>query len=234
QLLISDDSPTTPEWSSSFIHSENAAKKTEFFQWEKPRSIEITVELPNQAQLGEDVPLFFAMNDYGDASTPTLTLITSAEKVIPISLERDPVRSGWRATIKTIELPLGLTYLRIENGAGAEKLDYRTHFILQRATGINDVNLPHSLVLQQNYPNPFNAQTTMRIRLSAEEYLLLEIYDLKGRLVRTLVDGAYDAGEYVLTWDGRDWFGRQMSSGIYYCQLKSSSSSQVKKMVLLR
>ncbi|RPH93026.1 MAG: DUF3160 domain-containing protein, partial [Calditrichaeota bacterium] len=118
QMLITGNAPTAPEWSRSFIHSASPAKKTEFFQWEKPRSIEITVDVPNQVQLGEDVPVYFAMNDDADVSTPTLTLITSAEKVIPISVERDPVRSGWRATIKTIELPLGLTYLRFENGAG--------------------------------------------------------------------------------------------------------------------
>jgi len=95
----------------------------------------------------------------------------------------------------------------------------------------NDVSVTE---LSQNRPNPFGASTLIQYRLAEEGPARLTIYDVTGRAVRTLVNGAASAGSYRVHWDGLDESGRVMPAGIYFCKLKTASASSLKKMVLFR
>ncbi len=105
--------------------------------------------------------------------------------------------------------------------------------VVQTATTISD-GLLHKNWLGLNSPNPFNPETTIRFSLSEEGEIFFEIYDIAGRLVRTLLDGSLPSGEHEVTWDGTNDNGDQVSSGIYLSRLRSGSFDQTKRLVLLR
>ena len=90
--------------------------------------------------------------------------------------------------------------------------------------------------LEQNYPNPFNPETTIRYSLNnaRAENTRLIVYNSLGQIVRTLVDAKQPAGEYQVTWDGKNNSGQQVASGIYYYQLTSGEMQSVQKMILIR
>jgi uncharacterized repeat protein (TIGR01451 family) len=83
-------------------------------------------------------------------------------------------------------------------------------------------------------PNPFNPSTVLRFNLPVGGMTRLEIYDLKGRLINTLVDGALEAGSHNITWRGVDDDGRRLASGTYLARLRSGDLERTVKMVLAR
>ncbi|MDH4223070.1 MAG: T9SS type A sorting domain-containing protein, partial [candidate division Zixibacteria bacterium] len=99
--------------------------------------------------------------------------------------------------------------------------------------------LPERFTLKQNYPNPFNPSTTIQYRVRGLEFggflhTTLSVYNILGQKVRTLVDEERLPGEYKVIWDGRDERGNEVSSGIYFYQLKTKDHTETKKMVLLK
>ncbi len=89
-------------------------------------------------------------------------------------------------------------------------------------------------LLAQNRPNPFNPVTSIGFILPAKDHVSLAVYDIRGRLVKTLADTQFPAGEWALTWEGDDDAGRAVSSGIYLYRMKTSSATFSKKMILTR
>jgi flagellar hook assembly protein FlgD len=96
--------------------------------------------------------------------------------------------------------------------------------------------VPTAYALAQNAPNPFNPETTLRYVLPEVADVRLVIYDLRGRRVRTLVQGYQEPGGYAVVWDGRDGAGREVASGIYCYRLEAVDRGfvQTKRMVLIR
>ena len=94
--------------------------------------------------------------------------------------------------------------------------------------------IPEGYALSQNYPNPFNASTTFSYNLPASGPVTLKVYNVRGQLIRSLVDGIQPAGQHAARWDGCDCEGHPVASGIYICCLKANDWSQSKRMVLLR
>ncbi len=95
-------------------------------------------------------------------------------------------------------------------------------------------NGPAGFRLFQNWSNPFNASTRIRFELSDPGPVFLEIFNASGQRVRRLTHGRYPAGEHVLSWDGRDDAGRQVTSGMYLCRLDYDGQRQAIKMMLIR
>jgi hypothetical protein len=92
-----------------------------------------------------------------------------------------------------------------------------------------DAALPTTTGLHQNYPNPFNAETNISFSLAEAGDVSLNVYDLSGRLVTTLVDGQMEAGEHVVSWDASS-----VSSGVYFLRLATADFSATKTMNLLK
>jgi len=88
--------------------------------------------------------------------------------------------------------------------------------------------------LYQNYPNPFNPQTTIAFTLPEAQHVVLKIYDVRGALVRTLVQQDYSAGYHSVIWDGKNDNGHMASSGSYIYKLETENRTAVKKMVYLK
>ena len=93
---------------------------------------------------------------------------------------------------------------------------------------------PYQFELYQNTPNPFNPSTTIRYTLPEASQVRLTIHNLLGQEVRVLVDGAKGAGTYNARWDGRDAFGREVSTGLYLYRLEAGAKIAVNKMVLAK
>jgi len=101
-------------------------------------------------------------------------------------------------------------------------------------TGDDMPTAPAAFALHQNVPNPFNPTTMIRFDLPARSYVRLAVYNVKGQLVRVLLDGEIDAGCREIRWNGRDSMGRSVASGIYFYRLDTTAFSESRKMILLR
>jgi len=88
--------------------------------------------------------------------------------------------------------------------------------------------------LQQNYPNPFNPTTTINFTITNNENVKLSIFNIKGQLVKTLIDTKYKAGEHRVVWNGLDTNNYPVTSGLYFYKLETDSYSAIKKMVMLK
>ena len=94
---------------------------------------------------------------------------------------------------------------------------------------------PEQYALGNNYPNPFNPATTIKYALPEAGFVKLEVYNVVGQMVRTLVADQQNPGRYVVQWDASDDSGRSLSSGIYFYRLQAGGEFlEVKKMLLLK
>jgi hypothetical protein len=97
------------------------------------------------------------------------------------------------------------------------------------------VSLPRSFTLNQNYPNPFNPSTSISYQLAEKAQVSIKIHNIRGQMVKKLVDGVKEAGEYSVQWDGRDEIGMKVSSGIYLYVLETDKGfKSTRKMVVLK
>jgi len=119
------------------------------------------------------------------------------------------------------------------------------YFAVGKFAAITSVNqedlLPHEFSLSQNYPNPFNPSTTIQYALPQESRVTVKIYSILGQEVRTLVDETQGASYKKVQWNGRDNYGTQVSSGVYFFRInamptdgKAKTFTQVKKMLLMK
>lgn len=113
-----------------------------------------------------------------------------------------------------------------------------TLFAVQYPTDINDGDsqgsLPYRFELSQNYPNPFNPVTTIEYSLPERSHVKIEIYNVVGQRVRTLVDRENVAGSYTVTWDGTTSVGVPVATGVYLYRFQAGDHFETKKMLLLK
>lgn len=102
------------------------------------------------------------------------------------------------------------------------------------ASEYREPSMPVAFKLSQNYPNPFNPMTEIMFDLPVGCHVRLDIYDVLGKRVATLVDRYHEPGRTTVSWDGMNESGEPVSSGIYFCRLAAGSFVQIKKMSLLR
>lgn len=103
--------------------------------------------------------------------------------------------------------------------------------VVSKVEEIEEIN---SYELYQNYPNPFNATTTIRFQLPSQSYTLLEVYNILGEKIVTLVNEELAKGSYNIRWNGKNNYGKSVASGIYIYRLITTNYVMSKKMVLLK
>ena len=98
-------------------------------------------------------------------------------------------------------------------------------------TGIENppASLPKEYTLSQNYPNPFNPTTNIKFTLPKDDHVTLKVYDMLGKVVKTVVDAPLKAGEHEVLFDGYN-----VSSGVYFYTIKTNDFQQTKKMILVK
>ena len=122
----------------------------------------------------------------------------------------------------------------LNRGAVARaQTDASGHFALSLASQGRD-GLPQGFALGQNYPNPFNPSTIIPYQLATAAHVRLDVFNVLGQRVATLVDGEHLTGFHSVHWDATDRFGRSVASGVYlYRLLVDGSVQQTKRMVLV-
>jgi len=109
----------------------------------------------------------------------------------------------------------------------------RTILSVTSTNNLEDQLNPQLFQLYQNYPNPFNSQTVIKFDLFETTNLKLNIYDINGKLIKSLIDNEIrDAGDYQITWDGTNSQSQILSSGIYFYKLIVGDFSKTKAMIL--
>ncbi|MEK7729302.1 MAG: FlgD immunoglobulin-like domain containing protein [candidate division KSB1 bacterium] len=154
--------------------------------------------------------------------------------------------SGWRlATFRVADFltPTAQMKVRFVNSENADAAAPRPaycmidDFILVAQTAVaveerNEARQPEWR-LAQNYPNPFNPSTTVSFSLAKPARVSLRIYDVQGRLVRTLVEEHREPGAYSQVWEGRDDAGALVASGLYLLRLQANEFVEIRKLALL-
>ncbi|HPM02413.1 MAG TPA: GLUG motif-containing protein, partial [Candidatus Cloacimonadota bacterium] len=90
------------------------------------------------------------------------------------------------------------------------------------------------IVLHSAYPNPFNPSTTISFDLASTSDVKIDIYNIKGQLVRHLVNKMYDKGFYSVVWDGSDTNGHSCGTGVYFYKMTAGHTQQIKKMMMMK
>ncbi|MEO6694314.1 MAG: PQQ-dependent sugar dehydrogenase [Ignavibacteria bacterium] len=118
---------------------------------------------------------------------------------------------------------------------GANSIIYRFNKSDLVAVNGNGSNVPEGFTLEQNYPNPFNPSTSIKYSIPELSKVKLSIFDVTGKTINTLVNTAQLAGEYNISWNGKDGFGNSVPSGAYFYSLTSDKGfSETKRMVLVK
>jgi hypothetical protein len=103
-----------------------------------------------------------------------------------------------------------------------------------RSTTVKLTLPPKPVTLYQNFPNPFNPSTTISFFIPDRMSVTLDIFDVKGSRVKTLINEIKPAGRYKAQWNGRNTHGNSVSSGVYYYRLATGKKVITKKLVLMR
>ncbi|HPS38159.1 MAG TPA: chitobiase/beta-hexosaminidase C-terminal domain-containing protein [Candidatus Cloacimonadota bacterium] len=98
----------------------------------------------------------------------------------------------------------------------------------------DDVIVPVTSQLTGNYPNPFNPETTISYTVKETSPVTIGVYNLKGQLVKTLINETKASGNHTVVWNGTDENGRAVSSGMYYYKMYAGKYSSTKKMILMK
>jgi hypothetical protein len=168
---------------------------------------------------------------YDDADLKLGNLYLGDEATLAVFRWVDAV-TGWESIGGTVDT------IRNEVYASIEQTGVYAAFTNQIITDIDDNGygdiLPYQFELSQNYPNPFNPITTIQYWLPEHGHVTIEVYNILGQRLRTLVDCEESAGAHTLTWDGTDAGGTQVATGVYLYRFKAGDHVETRKMLLLK
>ncbi len=159
---------------------------------------------------------------------------------IPIVIQSTayPLTVSWKITSGSYELSDGVAGTHPVRGEGTLKItNIAIQEITLNVTGGSDV--PKEFGLSQNYPNPFNPTTNIKYALPVDSRVTMEIYNVLGQRVRTLLSDVQPAGYHIAEWNGKNDAGQQLSSGMYFLQLSANGSNgksitDVRKLMMLK
>lgn len=144
---------------------------------------------------------------------------------------------GWQTVLSTSygDIAKSMFIVGDKLVASFEHSGYYGYFItldLQDVTIDDNVAIPEVIV--SSYPNPFNLQTNIRFDIPKTGQVTLQIYNIKGQLIRTLVNEIKSAGGHEVIWNGRDKYGEDVSGGIYFYKISSGKFSSTRKIILMK
>jgi hypothetical protein len=175
-----------------------------------------------------------------------LTTVLTATPAAAVTLWYGQVGASGGAAETTGVRELGFTLGGVAPGTAAgDQLDGAFGFWIVPGEGAvpvaaTDPAVPPASALFQNYPNPVQTRTTLAYRIGATDKsagavpVRLDIYDVAGRRIATLVDDVRAPGEHRVDWDGRDQHGRAVASGVYLARFTTENFTQTVRMLRVR
>lgn len=123
----------------------------------------------------------------------------------------------------------------LSDNFGSVSITFKLDSIGTTSIGSNEgEKIPLQFHLSQNFPNPFNPTTNIRYEIKKENYVTINIYDMIGRTIKTLITEFQPSGNYTITWDGKNENGELVATGTYLYQLKIGEQAETKKMILIK
>lgn len=140
-----------------------------------------------------------------------------------------------RLTYSDISLPIGnYVYSVIAQYTTGESEPVRTGEINVLSADDETEIRPLVTELQGNYPNPFNPDTNISFSVANDSHVKIEIFNLKGQKVRTLVDDKVEKGRHTVVWNGKNDLGNEVASGIFFYRMESDDYTTTRKMILMK
>ena len=142
--------------------------------------------------------------------------------------------------VPAVQLDAGVHIMRLEFDSDTDKAGWLfslNYIDVTQAVSVDPehiAELPTEFQLKQNYPNPFNPSTTLSYELPSRSDVTLSVFDVSGRLIRTLRQAEQPAGAYRVQWDGLDASGNPVGTGVYFCHLIAGDFEQTIKMLYLK
>lgn len=194
-------------------------------------------------RFGSDITIPFSVNAFkgGFPITDEIKLNIRNFEHIPESWDVEIVneQTGERFDLRQYKsIAVSMSHLKSQTASKAHATGYEVvtrdknshvQFKLIIRPGSDATGLPDTFELQQNYPNPFNPTTTLRFDLPIQSSVKIDIYDMLGRRVATLVDGTLPAGSHEQVWDASSF-----SSGVYVSRMVTNNGVFVKKLTLIK
>ncbi len=176
---------------------------------------------------------------FGEFDRMGLLYIPSETNFFMVDVDRD---AGWvsgQLASRNIYVRTGWgmpQHLRVSTGLMDEMVDFieAIEDILNELGAGGEPPKPRFTELFQAYPNPFNSSTQIRIYLPKTANTSLEIFDIRGRLVRKLANRVLGAGEHSFVWNGTDYNNKSVSSGSYFYRLTSGDDVLTRRMLLIK
>jgi len=125
----------------------------------------------------------------------------------------------------------------LNEGWGSWSGNYRFSLLSYQVTSVAEHptdKYPRDFLLQQNYPNPFNPTTAIDYQIPAAGLVSLQLFDVLGHAVRSLVNEEQNARAYRVIWNGRNDHGEEVAGGIYFYRLTTGQNTKTMKLLLLK
>ena len=189
-----------------------------------------------------EVPVFVTMFDAraADQGVDLSWDIAADEAVLGYKIYRslEGAPSGEEIITAGLLAPNMRSY-RDETALGGRRYEYTLSVVLGDGSEVQSqpvsvTTKAYALALEQNHPNPFNPSTTISFTLPERAKVKLAVYDVQGKLVRTLVDATLGEGRQERTWDGKDTRGNPAATGAYFYRLETADRKLTRKMLLLK
>ena len=219
------------------------------------------LELP---RVGEDMTIAVSLEEFVEVKAYGLTVAFDAEllQFVGTNVEDNILGESELSTPQAIARGEGEIYVaafgdvasqgdlglelifRAKSEIEASYIEISSGALQDGSYGLNQITTPASVrietrpdvyALQNNYPNPFNPETTIKYQLPEAGEVTLEIYNMLGQVVNTLVNDYQTAGRYVIQWDATNNNGQSLSSGVYFYRISAGEEfHSIKKMLLLK
>ena len=181
-----------------------------------------SLSIPLSATGYDDDPLTFDASS-SDTNNVTIVVVPSGDNTADLNLS---FAGGW----------VGMAFVTA-SVCDAYHCDSETFtvWVSDPPLGVDDIIVfPEVFALRQNYPNPFNPVTTIAYDIPEIANVRIDMYNILGQKVRTLVNGTHQPGMYHVRWNGTNDFGNPVSSGMYFYRISSEEFISVKKLVLMK
>jgi len=198
-----------------------------------------SITLLTPENLATDVPLRPLLTWQAPSVPVTGYRIYLSDSPNPSANEANHVHTAWAQESWQLNFDLELQkeyYWQVIafNDGGVSPPSHSFRFQTTATSSESDQVAVNLTTLLGNFPNPFNPETSIRFNVASAEHITINIYNTRGQLVRSLVNGAFEQGVHTAIWNGRDDNGNHVSSGYYLYKMRSGDFAQTRRMILIK